>query len=270
MSSTIEKWMKGKGDGGKSETSSPLSKTDSKRAPATNFVTLDYDGLARQGYIVKHANKEIIDEYRLIKRRLLKSMQTMDVQYPNIILVTSALQGDGKTFTALNLAFSLAMEVDRTVLLIDGDVIKCGIEKTLGISSRAGLVDLLSQKGIEFSQAVYKTEIENLSILPAGNLDDRSTELLSSDRMKEFCDEVSRRYPDRLIIIDSPPILQTTESQALAHILNHIVFVVSSAHTSRVSISNAMELLDREKNLQFILNKARLRSAGMYYYYGEK
>jgi len=268
MTSTIEKWMGGDKSPKKSQAAGKINTPIG--AVSGNRIIFDEAGLVKQGYIFKGENKDIIEEYRVIKRRLFKSMRALDTPYQNVILVTSALQGDGKTFTAINLALSIAMEIDRTVLLIDGDVIKSGVCKTLGIPESKGLVDLVRNSSSDYSDVIYKTSIDNLTVIPSGQSGTSDTELLSSDRMHDFCDEISRRYPDRIIVIDSPPILQTTESQALAHILHNVVFVVSAAHTPANAVSDALNLLEANKNIQFILNKARLRSAGMYYYYGDK
>ena len=279
MASTIEKLMNRKNGGDKkpdstNETVSSSLQTNVASDPAQphskQFVSLNRADLAASGYIVQDAKSETVEEYRLIKRRLLKGVEAnkkLGVDIPNMVLVTSALQGDGKTFTALNLALSLSMEMDRTALLIDGDVMKSGVSRTLDIASDAGFVDLLTNQEQEFSELLFKTDVPNLSILPSGKSGMRATELFSSDRMKAVCQEISNRYPDRIIIIDSPPLLQTTESQALAQIIPNIVFVVSASHTPTTAISNAMELLDKEKNINFVLNKVRLNGSGMYYYY---
>lgn len=278
MSSTIEKLMsRGGGDKKRPDNSDETqvsmqttSASSSGGKHASKTVSLNREELSSNGYIVQRAKSETVEEYRVIKRRLLKGIESLRQQgedMANVVLVTSALQGDGKTFTALNLALSIAMEMDRTALLIDGDVLKSGVSKTLGISAENGFVDLLLKHDFEFGDLLYKTDIPNLSILPSGQAGLQATELFSSERMLSVCREISNRYPDRIIFIDSPPLLQTTESQALANIIPNIVFVVSASHTPANAVASAFEVLDKEKNINFILNKVRVKSSGMYYYY---
>lgn len=270
MTSTIEKLMNQAENNKDFPNSIPAGFDEGPGAGTSNYVELDKQALANAGFIVTSGNYEIVEQYRLIKRRLLKDYKlnpTKVDEFGNIFLVTSALQGDGKTFTSINLALSIAMEVDRTVLLIDADVVKGGVSKTLGIESQKGFIDLLEDDTQEYSNLVYKTNIPNLTVLPSGESRLHSTELFSSEKMKVFCSELARRYHDRIIIIDSPPLLQTTESQALSALLENIVFVVSSGHTPTSSVKSALELLDRNKKVNFILNKARFNSSGLYYYY---
>ncbi len=265
MTSTIEKLIRQSEEGPRKSASA----VEPRASRTKNYVELDVDKLAQQGFIVNKDNYEIVEQYRLIKRRLLKNYnlnQGATMGFENLFLVTSALQGDGKTFTSINLALSIAMEVDKTVLLIDADVVKSGVARTLGIESDKGFIDLLEKDESSFSELLYKTSIPNLSVLPAGKTRLHSTELFSSEKMKVICTELAKRYHDRIVIIDSPPLLQTTESQALASLLENIVFVVSSGHTPVASVKNALELLDKDKHIQFVLNKARFSSGGLYYY----
>jgi len=253
--------------------SSPNDKANNAGAPSQhqsqNFINIDDLGLESLGYLVYNANSETVEEYRLIKRRLLRKLDQEETVYnplSNIFLITSAMESDGKTFTSINLALSLAMEVDKTVLLIDADVLRNGASKTLGIDAEVGFIDMLEDEHIDFSELVYKTNIPNFTILPSGRARLRSTELFSSEKMKQLSEELSRRYPDRIIIIDSPPVLQTTESQALVNALQHIVFVVSSGHTPMTAIREALSLIEKEKDINFVLNKVRQSSSRKYYY----
>ena len=271
MASSIEKIMGNKlPETSPSTAQSRNSHERSVNDKSANFIEISRDDLATEGYIVKNAKNETVEEYRLIKRRLLKSIEAsrrQGLELSNFILVTSALQGDGKTFTATNLALSIAMEMDKTALLIDADVLKSGVSRTLGITSERGFIDLLGDKSPDFRDLVYKTDIENLTVLPSGKSSLRTTELFSSESMATLCQELSYRYSDRIIIMDSPPLLQTTESQALANVIPNIVFVVSADHTPTAAIANAMELIDKDKKVNFVLNKTRTNNTGAYYYY---
>ena len=131
-------------------------------------------------------------------------------------MVTSALPSEGKTFTSLNLALSIATEIDSTVLLVDGDVAHPSIPEIIGAPHGPGLLDLLTRDDLDFADALVKTNIEKLSLLPAGTRHRRSTELLASEQMASLLREIASRYRDRIIIFDSPPLLATTEARVLA------------------------------------------------------
>jgi len=271
MPTSIEKLMNRKKGEKKDNKPDPISngkeKTKRMSTMGANFVDIDSLGLDKLGYLVMNANSDTVEEYRLVKRRLLKNIgDGLDSELSNVFLVTSAMQGDGKTFSSINLALSLAMEMEKTVLFIDADVLKSGASKTFGIESEKGFIDYLEDENSNFGDLVYKTNVKNLRILPSGTARMRSTELFSSEKMKKVCVELSQRYPDRIIIIDSPPILQTTESQALANAIENIVFVVSSGHTPTTAVRDALTLLDNGKNVNFLLNKVRETSSVKYYY----
>jgi protein-tyrosine kinase len=138
------------------------------------------------------------------------------------------LAGEGKSFTAINLAISIAMELDNTVMLVDADVPKPSVLKMLGVPPARGLLDVLTDESVELSQVLLRTNVEKLSILPSGTQHARATELLASAAMVQMLDEMASRYPDRIIIFDSPPLLMTTESRVLAGHMGQVVVVVKA------------------------------------------
>jgi receptor protein-tyrosine kinase len=128
-----------------------------------------------------------------------------------MIMVTSAFPGEGKTFTAANLAMSIAMELDSRVLLVDGDVPNPALLPLLGLREARGLMDVLVSPDVALADVLLRTNVERLSLLPAGRHHRRATELLSSEAMARLIDEMSSRYPDRIVLWDAPPLLPTTE-----------------------------------------------------------
>ena len=185
----------------------------------------------------------------------------------NLIMVTSALAGEGKTFSAINLAMSIAMEQDKTVLFVDADVSKATAATLLGISSkRPGLIDLLEDPTIQMRDVMLHTNVPNLRILTAGRLHDRATELLASEAMHRLMLDLSRRYPDRVIVFDSPPLLQSTEAVVLANLMGQVVFVVAAEQTGQDAVTEAVHLLKGEKIIGMVLNKSRRRVSARYGY----
>lgn len=218
--------------------------------------------LAEQGMITPHKPRSrIADEYRTIKRPLIHNIEatgTDRVKNANLIMVTSALPGEGKTFTAINLAMSMATEQDRTVLLVDADVTKASAAKTLGIADECeGLIDLLEDSSKKFSDVLIHTNIPKLRVLPAGHLHEHATELLASENMSILMRELSSRYPDRVIIFDSPPLLITTESAVLSNFMGQIVYVIAAENSSQGAVEEAVEHLGEDKVVGVVLNKAR-------------
>ncbi len=225
------------------------------------FHRLPFDQLRQAGVLTPDAKRsQLAEEYRLIKRPLLLNVDKKGAdiaENPNLIMVTSALPGEGKTFTAINLAMSIAMEQDRTVLLVDGDVAKPAASKRLGITFEQGLIDLLENDRLSIADVLVKTNIENMRVIPAGKHHDRATELLASERMLAIMEELSSRYPDRIVIFDSPPLLLTTESAVLSEMMGQIVVVVAAEQTVQQAVIEALTRLGQDKIKGLVLNKYR-------------
>jgi receptor protein-tyrosine kinase len=172
-------------------------------------------------------------------------------------MVTSALPGEGKTFCAINLAMSLSIEVDTSVLLVDADVVRPDVLSQLGVTAEKGLLDLLSDPGLDVGDVLLKTNVPKLSLLAAGTHHDRSTELLASAAMERLLAELSSRYPDRVIIFDAPPLLVTNEAKVLASRMGQVVLVVEAESTSRSAVEQAMATLTQCPIVMSVLNKGR-------------
>ncbi|OWW23050.1 protein tyrosine kinase [Noviherbaspirillum denitrificans] len=214
----------------------------------------------------------VAEEFRAIKRSLITNVleQKNDSSRPsNLIMVTSALPGEGKTFCSINLAISIAMEFDHTVLLIDADVARPSVPRQLGIEVDAGLMDVLLEPDLDVADVMLKTNIDRLTLLPSGVRHRHSTELLASKAMNKFLHEIAHRYNDRIVIFDSPPLLLTTESRALATRMGQIVMVVEGEKTTQYSLKNALRQIETCPNINLIYNKAKafrgLENYGYYY-----
>lgn len=224
-------------------------------------VTIDHEALRAAGMVCATSERSLIaEEFRMIKRPLiLKAFDdnASDSKKPgNLVMVSSARPGDGKTFCAVNLAMSIALERDLTVMLVDGDIAKPSIPSVMGIEADRGLIDLIADDSLDMSDVLLRTDIENLTILPAGRSHQLATELLASDKMEKFVEEIARRYPDRMIIFDSPPVLMSSIPGVLALHVAQIVFIVRAEKTTQTSIDTALGLVSECENIYLLLNKA--------------
>jgi exopolysaccharide/PEP-CTERM locus tyrosine autokinase len=224
-------------------------------------VELDLDGLSLGGFVTPHAPRSTIaDQYRVIKRPLLANASgkgAAALQSGNLIMVTSAMPGEGKSFTAVNLAMSIAMELDYRVLLVDADVARPSLMKVLGLPAGPGLLDLLLDDRIEMSDVLLRTNVDKLNLLPSGTPHPRATELLASDAMTRLIEEMGQRYPDRIIIFDSPPLLLTTESRVLATHMGQIVMVVQAEKTLQAQVRHALTTIESCPVKLLVLNQSR-------------
>lgn len=221
-------------------------------------VTIDLERLASLGFLAPDAEKtQIAEEFRVIKRPLITNIQAGDApeRHRNLIMVTSSLPGEGKSFCALNLALSIAMERDITVMLVDADVAKPSVLNNLGVRAEAGLMDLLLDGSLQVGDVLLRTNIEKFSVLPAGRRHKHATELLASEAMARLLDEIATRYPDRVVIFDSPPLLVTSEARELAAHMGQIVMVVEAGRTSQDAVNEALNYLQVCDIVNLLMNK---------------
>ena len=214
--------------------------------------------------------QDIQDDYRRVKRPLVSNAcgrNKLMVDRGNLILVTSAIPGEGKTNIAMNLALSIAQEKDTTVLLIDCDVVKQGVSRMLGIKKTCGLVDVLESDNLTIGDVMLQTDIPNLRVVSAGKQNEYVTELLASQRMSDLVDEIANRYNDRIVIFDGPPLLPTPQTQILAGLVGQVVFVIEAGKTSQSLVEDALEMIPEEQATGLLLNKNQgLTSSGGYYH----
>lgn len=241
------------------------------RTTTSRHVAIDIESLKARGFVTPDApTSRIADEFRVIKRPIIGNAHGRagaKVKNGNLVMVTSALASEGKTFTAVNLAMSVAMEYDNTVLLVDGDVANPAMPKLLGVPSSPGLLDLLTDGKIDVSDALVKTNIDKLTVLPAGARHRRATELLASEQMVVLLRDLATRYSDRIIIFDSPPLLPTTEARVLATHMGQIVMVVAADSTSQNAVNQALATIESCEVVMMMLNKATRTDVGAYGYY---
>lgn len=235
---------------------------DNPRAADPNrIVTMDLPRMAARGFLTPDAGvTQTSEEYQFIKRRLLANMSDASLVFDapsNLIMVTSSLPGEGKTYTSVNLALSIAMEMDRTVLAVDTDVIKQDMTRIMNASGRPGLFDYLSRDDVSLPQVIFPTNIPKLSVIPAGTIRSTITERLASDAMRRLTLELSQRYADRIILFDSPPVLATTGATALAPYIGQIVLVVEAGRTSTDDLRHALQLMDHVRLAGLVLNKIK-------------
>jgi receptor protein-tyrosine kinase len=244
----------------------------SQTAPQSRKVDIDLKRLMVRGMVTPtHPRSQIAEEYRLIKRPLLSNATATGaraIENGNLIMVTSAMPREGKSFTAINLAVSMAMELDHTVLLVDADVARPSILNRLGLRPAPGLMDVLVGEAKDLGDVLLRTNIEKLSVLPAGMPHARATEMLASDAMDNLLDQISRRYADRIVIFDSPPLLATTEARVLAAHMGQVLIVVAANETTHSTVKHALETIKSCPVRLMLLNKSRDKGVGSYYDYG--
>jgi receptor protein-tyrosine kinase len=235
-------------------------------APA---CTLDLGRLQASGFItpaVQHS--KLLHEFRVIKRPLIQhALGRSATQAPNrnLIMVTSALPDEGKTFVSVNLAMSLAMEVDCRVLLVDADVLSPSVPEVLGIEPAKGLMDVLTGGGTAIRDTVLGTNVERLTLLLAGTPHPNAAEFLTSEAMTRLLSELSSRYPDRIVIFDSPPLLATSESRALATHMGQVIVAVEAQRTTQAALESALATVESCPVVYTLLNKTPESKVGSYY-----
>jgi receptor protein-tyrosine kinase len=237
-------------------------------------IQINFAMLEQKGFVSTNSHRQLInEEYRAIKRKLLSNAfgpLSKSLHNSNIIMVTSCRPGEGKTFTAINLALSIALEKDKTVLLVDADVLKPNVMKTLELESRQGLMEFLLGEKENLSEVICKTNLYNLRIIPAGKSHHLSTELLASEKMFESVQEFANRYADRVVIVDTPPLLGINETAILANLAGQAVVVTQESKTKLLDIQRAVKQLNPEMAIGFILNKSEKVNSdktGYGYYY---
>jgi exopolysaccharide/PEP-CTERM locus tyrosine autokinase len=239
-------------------------------SPQHAQVDIDRGALRLAGLLPPESQeRQIADQFRHIKRPLIANATGRGgktVPNGHLIMTASALPNEGKTFTSINLALSLAADKDITVLLVDADVAKPHISRIFGVESEAGLLDALKDNTVDIESLVIPTNIPGLSILPAGKWSDTATELLSSAHMQTTVGRLGSHDPNRIILLDSPPLLLTSESRALAAIVGQVVVVVCAGTTPHQAVLDAVSYIPSDKSVGFILNQTNVRASEGYYY----
>lgn len=237
-----------------------------------NFIHFEPQG---EEFVSAEGRRVLNEEFRAIKRKILSNAfgpLSKTLNNSNIIMVSSANPNEGKTFTAINLALSIALEQDKTVLLVDADVLRPSVMKVIGQGFDNGLMEYLLGDVELMSEVIYRTSLDKLRIIPAGKSHHLSSELLASTKMVDAVNEFANRYSDRVVIIDSPPLLGINETAILANLAGQAVIVVEEGKSNLNKVALAVEQLNPDMAKGFVVNKSRRKnkeSSGYYgYYYG--
>lgn len=255
--------------------SGPSAEQRARERRRSQTAMIDLDRLRQGGFVVPDdAPTRVAEEFRIVKRQLLrKALPSSPDLIPNgnLLMVTSTQPGEGKTFCSINLALSIASERDLTVMLIDADVARPQLLSALDIEADKGLIDVLVDDRLDVADCLLRTNIDNLTVLPAGRPHPGATELLSSQKMTALLKEMARRYHDRIVIFDSSPVLASSAPGVLAARMGQIMFVVEADRTRETQVMEALSLISDCRNISLLLNKSRFMGGkvrfGSYYEY---
>jgi receptor protein-tyrosine kinase len=235
-------------------------------------IILNGERLIERGFIYSpDSTHHIQEEFRHIKRKLLNNAfgpTAKTLKHSNLIMVSSSNPNEGKTFVSINLALSIALEQDKTVLLVDADVLRPSLHRELEFEIKEGLLEYLLSEVNSLSDVIYNTNIPNLKLIPAGRPHHLTNELLASERMAELAQELAERYPDRIVIFDCPPILGVTETPVLSDIVGQALVVVEESKTKLDDVKRAVSQLNEDIAIGTVMNKTIKSNKGVYGYYG--
>ena len=241
-------------------------------AAAPLYRPLNLARLEEQGMLTQEGGRSsVAEDFRIIKRPLLRQARASGaeaIRHGNLIVVTSAMPGEGKTYCAVNLAMSIAMDMDITVLLVDAAVARPSVLKVLGLPPEPGLMDVLLDPQLAMGDVILKTNVANLRILPAGRSNKHATELLASRAMSRLLAEIASRYSDRIVVFDSPPLLITSEAHALVGQMGQVVMVVEAETTTQHAVKEALRQIEACEHIHLIYNKTKSFPGNDYYGYG--
>jgi protein-tyrosine kinase len=238
--------------------------------PSLPIQAIDRALIAEHGLIDPDGNVgALAEEYRIIKRQLLRVAASAD--HGHRVVVTSAQPDEGKTFSTINLALSLAAEQDVDVILVDGDFVRSDVTKKLGLVAGRGLLDMLADPAIALADCVIPTDVPRLAVLPCGTATARDTEYLSSARMDELLNALEADAPGRIILFDSMPLLAASSGGVIAQHCGQVVVVVRADVTREAALRDAIGLIGQHHGISLLLNRVRFTPEGRRFgsYYGE-
>ncbi len=236
---------------------------------------LDMAALEKSGLVVGHkVRTRISEEFRITVGHLLRSMQanySPGRGAPNVIMITSARPGEGKSFSSLNLAGSIAQHTQREVLLMDVDAKQRSISSQLGLTDRPGLLDLSNNPSLRIEDVIIKTSIPHLSLMPVGSGQSGGLDITQTRPVTTLVERIARRFPNSVVLLDAPPCLSTSDPSTLAPFVGQIVLVVEAERTQRNEVIAALDLIKSCPSVTLMLNKIRLTTSytfGAYHYFG--
>lgn len=235
-------------------------------------IQLDFDYLKGRGFLVPDdKTSKIHQEFRLVKRRLLDNAfgrLRPVVGNGRLIMVTSSLPSEGKTFSAINLAISIAIGGEHPVLLIDADIARPSVSNTLqlDIPDEVGLTDYLEDPTIPISELLHETSVPGLSLMTAGHLNHRPVDLLASNNMAQLVERLKTMLPHHVIIFDTPPLLPVTETRSLSALVGQVMLVVAAGETPRSAVNESLLQLENCEAVGLLFNKAPVQPKAPAYY----
>jgi protein-tyrosine kinase len=202
------------------------------------------------------------EEFRLVRRRVLRNAFDAPSRpgVSNLLMVTSARPGEGKSFTSINLAGSIAQQGDHGALMVDGDPKPDSVSYLLGLRDAPGLLDLLANPTLDPNDVIIRSTIDRLSVLPVGRSRERSAELFASKRMSHLVALIGQRFEQDVVVIDSSPCLSTSDTATLAPLMGQALFVVEADITQKAEIEVSLELIESCPTISLLLNKQRIVS----------
>lgn len=241
-----------------------MTERDMKR-----IVEIDFDRLRSLGRLAPvHDSHQMEEEFRRIKWPLLGALAGRGGAAParnNVVLVTSAVPSEGKSYTSLNLALSIVRDREMRVILVDGDVALPGLTPTLNLEGALGLNDVLDDPTMDVNDVIYRTTVDGLLFVPAGRWHEQSPELVAGSRMPQIIEELSRRVGNGIVIFDSPPLLATNEAQVATRYVGHVLVVVRADKTEQREVKDAVALIDKSTPVSAVLNCVEASMLGKYY-----
>lgn len=240
----------------------PASRAGSRRDTAAGGPKISLALLEAAGMIGPNRRRSrIAEEFRIIQGQVLRAAFATEgtgSHFANLIMVTSARAAEGKSFAALNLASSIARQNDHAVLLIDADAKSDSLGRQLGLGGQPGLLELAADPALDPDTVIAPTEIEQLLFLGLGEQAEHNGELFATRHMARLIRELGRRYSDRLVVIDAPPCLASSDPSTLASIVGQTIFVVEAERTQRDEVEAALDLIQACPSITLLLNKVRL------------
>lgn len=250
-------------------TITPVLPEDFEDRPVANSIEIDRGLLEISGFWPTGPDEAVIaEQFRRAKRPVISLAFETGVptgENPNVVMMASAMPGAGKSFCTFNLARSIARERDIGAVIVDADVLRSSISRSLGLTNRPGLTDYLLDESLTIEDILLQSDLDDIVLVPAGDSHPEATELLSSRRMTQFVAELSARFRNRVILCDTPPILITNEAHVFAEHVGQIVMIIEARYSSQVSVLQALASLDRDKPINAILNKSRTARGSGYY-----
>ena len=240
--------------------------------PAPDPRTVGMDVLEKAGMLsLAKGRTRVSEEFRIAQGqilRLLTAPQGANRGLANLLMVTSAKPGEGKSFASLNLAMSIARWGGRGVVLTDCDSKVHSLSERLGLLERPGVLDIASGAPQPIGEMVVPTDIPGLGVLPIGKREDHRDQIAAGRPISLVVERIARTYPDRVVVLDAPPCLASSDPSMLAPLVGQTVLIVEAEKTQRSEVESALEFLQSCENVTLLLNKVQLTASHTFGAYG--